>query len=296
MTHATTSVEPLSSDAVMVEAPDAQKSTSDESPSTVGEKSPEKEKNTEEDEEPLIELVQRTGRMPGPPPPPRGFRRGRSPPCYNPNANPEDIPMISNTKQFNALLSEPDTCIETMASDQVTYITTHPFHASDVEKLSWLFKIGIPDAWVQKPTSFLSSNGFQFDLPSVRRPHGYDPYDDGYNHRDIVPIARLGAALRVFKDDSEKYRTAKVKFVTVVQGRTNAGWAKLLVSHTRQAAAADIFHQILNNHSILFVGAVLQDVAIPVEAPSRHQQVNIQRVGSLKEAEEIGEGVVGVIC
>jgi hypothetical protein len=293
MTHATASVEPFSSDAVMVEAPDAQKSTTEESPSTVRDKSPEKEENAEEDEEPLIELVPRNDRIPGPPPP-RPFRRGRSPPYYNPNANPDYIAMISNTKQFNTLLSEPDTCIETIASSQVTYITTHPFHASDLEKLSWLFKIGIPDAWVQKPTSFLSSAGFQFDLPSGRRPHGYDPYDDGYNTRDVVPIARLGAALRVFKsDDSE---TAKVKFVTAVQGKSNPGWVKLLVSHTRQAAAVDIFHEILNNHSVLFVGAVLQDVAIPVEAPSRHQQVKIQRVGSLKEAEEVGEGVVGFIC
>jgi len=294
MTHATASVEPFSSDAVMVEVPDAQKPTTDESPATMRDKSPEREENPSEDEEPLIELVPPSGRIPGPPPP-RAFRRGRSPAYYNPNANPDDIPMISNTKQFNAVLSESDTCIETIASSQVIYITTHPFHSSDLEKLSWLFRIGIPDAWVQKPSPFLSTP--QFDLPSGRRPHGYDPYDDGYIARDVVPMARLGAALRVFKnDDSEKHGTAKVKFVTAVQGKTNAGWVKLFVSHTRQAAVVDIFHEILNNHSVLFVGAVLKDVAIPLEAPSRPQQVKIQRVGSLKEAEGVEKGVVGVIC
>lgn len=117
-------------------------------------------------------------------------------------------------------------------------------------------------------------------------------YDDGYNSRDVVPIARLGAALNVFKDDAA---AAKVKFVTAVQGKRDAGWVKVVVSYTRQAAAVDIFHEILNGHSVLFVGAVLKDVAVPIEGVGR-QMGKIQRVGSLKEAEEVGEGVVGVIC
>lgn len=287
----------LSSDAFKAEAPGAQKPTSKEPQSTVRDKSPHGEENAERDEEPPIEHVPRNTRM-GSPPPPHPFRRGRSPPYYNPSPNDNfpSTPLISNTAQFNALLSSPDTCIEKPASSQTSYITTHPFHASDLTKHSWLFRLGIPDAWVQKPTSFLSSSNVQFDLPSTRRPQGYDPYNDGFNTRDVVPIARLGAALRVFGSDDERYGTARVKFVIAVQGKTNAGWVKLLVSYTRQAAVVDIFHEVLNNHSILFVGAVLQDVAIPVEEPRRDQRVRIQRVGSLKEAEEVGEGVVGVIC
>ena len=83
--------------------------------------------------------------------------------------------------------------------------------------------------------------------------------------------------------------------MTAVQGNAGDNGVKLIVSYTRQAATVDIFHQILNNQSILFVGAVLCDVAVPVEAAGR-KHVKVQRVNSVKEAEDVGKGVIGVIC
>jgi hypothetical protein len=296
MTNTTTTIEPIAADPVLIDASDAQKSTLDESPSTMKDDLSEISSEYSDGEGSVAEFVTRTN-MPRPPPP-RVYRQGRGSARFIPDRDLDEIPIISNTKQFNALLSQPDICVETVGSCDTIYISTTPFHDADVQKLAWLFKLGIPDAWVQKPTSYVSGSGFQFDLPrgGRRQYHDDDRYDDGYNSRDIVSHARLGAVLRIFKDDSEKYRTSKVKFITAVhKERTSGAWVKLIVSHTRQAAAVDIFHQILNNQSILFVGAVLQDMAVPVETSSR-KPVKVQKVNSVKEAEEVGKGVIGVIC
>lgn len=228
-----------------------------------------------------------------PPPPPRRFG---SPAVY-------EVPTLVNTAALNdIILNEPDTCADTI-DGHLVYITNTAFHGVDLEKISWILKVGIQDSWVQKPINHLTANGMQFDLPpgNLRRRNGYIEYEDRYDDYDMprgrdTPIVRLGHALRVFRTDEKRYGTEKVKFVIAVQGRRNAGWLKLVVSHSRQAAAVDIFHEVLNNQSIVFVGAVLKDVAIPVEAPNRQPAVKFQRVGSLKEAENVGEGVVGVIC
>ena len=57
-----------------------------------------------------------------------------------------------------------------------------------------------------------------------------------------------------------------------------------------------VFHEIINNQEIAFVGAVLKDVVIPVESGNRGPGLKLQKVGSVKEAEEVGKGLIGVIC
>jgi hypothetical protein len=295
MTNTTTTIEPIAADPVLIDASDAQKSTPDESPSTLKDNVSEISSEDSDEEGSVAEFVTRNSNMSRPPP--RVFRQPRGSGRFIPDRDVDEVPIISNTKQFNALLSQPDICVETVGSCDTIYISTTPFHDADVQKMAWLFKIGIPDTWVQKPTAYVSGTGYQFELPRGRRQyHDDDRYDDGYASHNIVSHARLGAVLRMFKDDSEKYGTSKVKFVTAVhKERTSGAWVKLIVSHTRQAAVVDIFHQLLNNQSILFVGAVLQDVAVPVETSSR-KPVKVQKVTSVKEAEEVGKGVIGVIC
>jgi hypothetical protein len=107
---------------------------------------------------------------------------------------------------------------------------------------------------------------------------------------------RLGCALRVLGDDGDEAAAEKVKFVKCVQRDSSPVLVKQVVSYSRRAAAVDIFHEILNANSILFVGAVLKEVPVPVEVPRRGSSVTFQRVGSIKEAEEVSEGVIGVIC
>lgn len=295
MTHATAIVEPIASDPVIIDASDARKSAGEKSPATLDaskneDNASDNEDNTS-DAESIVDIIPARGRIPGPPPPGR-VRRCRSPIYWNPNVEPDEIPIINNTKQFNAILSESDICIETTTSTQAIYLTTHPFHAADLEDLSWIFRISVPDAWVEKPSS---AHGSSIEPPVSRR--SYNDYDDGYRgpDRNSVSLARLGAALKIFKDDSEKYGTAKVKFVTAVQGKRNAGVVKLVVSYTRQAAAVDVFHELLNGYPVLFVGAVLQSVPVPAKTSVR-KPVKVVKVNSVKEAEEVGKGIIGVIC
>lgn len=317
MTPPNAAVEPITSDLVIIDSSETQEA-SESSKAAATEKATEtpKEAATEniakkpEDPAESVYFSDNDGREPrrfnrplraisrersfSPPPRPRGF----STQIY-------DIPSLINTASLNDFINQPDTCANT-ATNSMIYIANNPFHATELDKISWIFKIGIQDTWVRKPASFLTSNGYQFDLPprnSRPRAVEYNCYDDryyddfdGHMNRRNTPIARLGTSLRLFKDDSEKYGTKKVKFMIAVQGKGNAAWLKLVISHSRQAAAVDIFHEILNGHSIQFVGAVLQDVVIPVQARNKQPAIKFQRVGSLKEAEEVGKGVIGVIC
>lgn len=205
------------------------------------------------------------------------------------------VKMVNDTTSLNNVLAETDACVETLKG-QLIYITSHPFHTADLQKYEWLFHMGASESWIQKPTP----NLMQFDLPrgGPGRPiyyeDGYEPpFNNGFR-QGPVPIARLGAALRIFKDDTDP-STSQVKFVTVVQIKSDSSWVKLLVSHSRQAAAADVCHELLNGHSILFMGAVLKDVALPAE--NQYDKTRkLVRVENVKEAEGVEEGVVGVIC
>jgi hypothetical protein len=307
MTTSSTTIEPITSDPVIIESSDSQEATE----ITVEAKTPrpaERDGGCPESlsEDEALSEYSDDERVRERPTRSMGNHRDFSPPGRIPKfvSVVKEVPGLADTAALNKLIDMPDTCADT-ANNYLVYIANNPIHAADLEKVSWILRIGIQDTWVQKPVNFLTSNGYKFDLPpanSRRRHVGYDCYDDRYDdgfdgpmNRRNTPIARLGTALRVFRTDEEKYGTEKVKFIIAVEGKSNAG-LKLVISHSRQAAAVDIFHEILNGYGIQFVGAVLKDVVIPIEAPNKEPAVKFQCVGSLKDAEEVGQGVVGVIC
>ena len=292
------SVEPISADPVIIDSPSVPETT-DVTQSTSNERAIKAEDD-------LVESVVDLDLDPRRPfdQPVRVIRRGRErdySPVPRPRFSPAvvDLPSLVNTASLNDLIDEPDTCADTI-DGQLTYITNTPFHAQDVEKISWILKIGILDSWVQKPVAQRSANGVTPRHRNVAVEYA-DSYDDDYPfpRGRGTPIVRLGNALRVFRTDEKRYGTEKVKFVIVVQGKDKMGSLKLVVCHSRQAAAVDIFHEILNHRSIVFVGAVLKDAmvpSLPLEGVNWQRAVKFRRVGSLKEAEDMGEGVVGVIC
>jgi hypothetical protein len=207
--------------------------------------------------------------------------------------------ILTNASDLNSILFEPDLVVDTFGVGPI-YVVNHAFSADDLNQLSWIFTIEPSiDPWVVKPPpiSHQIRAGHQrfladyYGLPHDHR-HRYEDRRGGLT----APIVRLGCSLRVLDDDSEEYGTEKVKFVTCVQRDSSSGLVKQIVSYSRQAVAVDIFHEILNANSILFVGAVLKDVPIPVEITGRGSGITFQRVGSVKAAEEVGEGVIGVIC
>jgi len=300
MTSGNSAAETITSDPVIIEAPNAEKVNPE-----IDAKTPTVEPATEDDklelehgvrnitiEEPRERIRERRVVYP------RDYSRSRSP-VYRVDSHRRpttECTVLSNTASLNTILEEGDACIETLKG-RLVYVTSHDFHTADLQKLSWLFQFGVQESWIQKPTNFLPGNAMQFDLPNRGRGR-VDYYDDDFDRYDNgprggpVPMARLGSALQIFKDDSQ---TSKVKFVTVVSAKNDSSWVKMTINHSRQAAAAEICHEILNNHTIVFVGAVLKNVAIPAENPNKKAR-KLQRVGSVQEAEEVDQGIIGVIC
>ncbi|PVH69042.1 hypothetical protein DL98DRAFT_522395 [Cadophora sp. DSE1049] len=296
MVSGNSAVETITSDPVMVEVPEAEK----KSVKIAVDKTTEKEELSDS-----IERLEITGERRSYRQPERirvverGYSRSRSrSPPYRKRPL-TDCTVLTSTKSLHKILDEEeDACIETLKG-QLVYITSHAFHTADLQKWSWLFQLGVAESWNQKPMPYLSGHGFQYELPrggGVRG--GVDYYDDGYNvrydHRGgPVPVAKLGGAFKLIRGDSEG--AGKVKFVMAVQTKSDGSWVKLVVSQSRQAAASNAFHEILNGHSIVFLGAVLRDTAIPAENPNKKAR-RLQRVGSVTAAEEVEQGVIGIIC
>lgn len=205
--------------------------------------------------------------------------------------------LLTDASDLTSVLFEPDVIVETFGVGPI-YIVNLAFSADDLTQLSWLFTLEpTPEPWTAKPAPLSHAGHRRFHPAHYAQPcpHRYRNEDrrDGFLS---APIVRLGCALRVLGDDGDGAAAEKVKFVTCVQRDSSPGLVRQMVSYSRRAAAVDIFHEILNANSILFVGAVLKEVPVPVEVPHRGSSVAFQRVGSVKEAEDVGEGVIGVIC
>lgn len=204
--------------------------------------------------------------------------------------------LLTNASDLTSILFEPDVIVETFGVGPI-YIVNLAFSADDLAQLSWLFTLEpTPEPWTAKPAPLSHAGPQRFQRDHYAQPylprHRYDDRREGSLN---APIVRLGCALRLLGADDDA-AAEKVKFVMCVQRDSSPGLVRQLVSYSRRAAAVDIFYEILNANSILFVGAVLKDVPVPVEVPRRGSGVTFQRVGSVKEAEEVGEGVIGVIC
>jgi len=141
----------------------------------------------------------------------------------------------------------------------------------------------------------------QFNAPMGRARNeyfdgGYDRFDNG-SRAGPVAMAKLGTALKVFGDEqgAKGEWNEKIKFLVVLNSKNDSGWVKMLVCYSRQAAASEILHALLNGHSVAFVGAVLQTVPVPAENPNKKAR-KLVRVGSVEEAENVEHGAIGVIC
>jgi len=191
---------------------------------------------------------------------------------------PPDDKVISNSRDLLALVDEYEGIVE-VARRHSLYVTTYPLTNEDVHNHSWILISGRLDGWADKLHSYYTINASQRESP---------PYP--IIERLDTPILRLSAALRPQREEG------KLKYVIVVQSRNTPMTYKLLVAQSKKAAGMDMFYEVLNGQSIVFVGAVLKTVAVPVDAPHRVPAVRFQKVESVGEAEACAEGVVGIIC
>ncbi len=156
----------------------------------------------------------------------------------------------------------------------IAYVATYPYSDANVQKFSWLFMLGRLDTWVTEPQTPSQYNAVQH----YRRPN-----------IGIQNIRLSAPALDMDVDDEPG-----VKFLFVTQEKDGLQTFKLTVSDSKPAAGIDMYYELLQGHSIVFVGAVLKDAPVPMM--SRYPAFEFKRVGSAEEAENLAEGVVGVIC
>ena len=133
-----------------------------------------------------------------------------------------------------------------------------------------------------------------------------DRYDDRFEdrfQRGVTPLVKLGEVFSNKKDASEEREGQEEegnewKYLTIIQGKGNSGWVKLSASYSAQGALVDIFHEVVNGYSVLFVGKVLVgvDLGRVWKMAGGEGEVVFKKVGSLEEAKSVGEGVVGVVC
>ena len=161
------------------------------------------------------------------------------------------------------------------------YTTTYPFTDADVQGLAWIFTYGRLDGWTDKIATFTVVTSFRdyIQTPALERIE--------------TPILRLSAALRVLPQQDKE----KVKYVIVSQCRNSPVSYKLLVSFSREAVGMDMFYELLNGNSVVFVGAVPKHVAIPVETPTKLPAIKFKRVESVEAfGLDMADGQVGIMC
>ncbi|KAH7354614.1 hypothetical protein BKA65DRAFT_496680 [Rhexocercosporidium sp. MPI-PUGE-AT-0058] len=260
----------------------------------------------------------------------RHFRqrsRSRTPP---PRRESTAHPLMKNSSSIEEFLraQKPDALAEIQTgldyyNRHLVHVTTHSTAAEELAKLDWVFRIGMVDSWVTKPPGGVFGVGSAFGIPGapyadgIRNRRGGEfvvvdegqRFDDTGAERTSVPLVRLGEVFRLLpssssaSSDEEQIHISeevakqekKVKFLTIIRGRSGVGYFKLLISYSREAALVDIFHEIVNAHSVLFVGAVLRDTVVPL-AVQEVLSVNFRKVGGVEEAEALEEGIIGVIC
>lgn len=206
--------------------------------------------------------------------------------------------VIENSKSLEAILYGTDIYAQLPHQGfQMAYITSHNLHPTDVEKVSWLLTMGVPDAWVQQvPQAHPIVRGPVHELPQGRRRyHPVEPMYPKFNcEGPAITFIRLGAALRVF--DENHLCTQAIKFLIAVDSKYNSSWAKLMICYTRQAALTTIVHEILCDNSISFVGAVLSNAPIPACITGGAPKMRFEWAAEFDEMDVISHDIIRVLC
>lgn len=147
-------------------------------------------------------------------------------------------------------------------------------------------------------------------LRDRRRPNDYirprggrvirdrSPYYEPANPTEIARVL-LSRALdtEVVPEDDEKAKD--VRYWIVVQNRFRSTGVKLLIARSRKAAGMHLFYEMLNGHSIVFVGAVVVGAKAPRDEDGKRKKLGFRCVESLEEARTANfecDCHIGIVC
>lgn len=236
------------------------------------------------------------------PQPPRRFEYSPPPPRW-PAPDPA-TPLLNSSVQLLEQLNYDGLADLPYPARSSIYLSTYPFTDKDVKEWSWLFQLGIEGKFLSKQGDLQDDCDDEDDwmYPGDRRgriavrsiPHHRGRRDRSptyaYDSGADIPYVYLSRALdaAVVPESSEKEFT----FVIVVRNRGRVGGgAKLLTARSRKAAGILIYYEALIGHSVVFLGAMKEDVERGTKFRNYKQAENVEEAVTIS-----GGDVVGIIC
>ncbi|KAK0511167.1 hypothetical protein JMJ35_006719 [Cladonia borealis] len=150
-------------------------------------------------------------------------------------------PQIMFSKQLvNDVVapSEYITMIQPIAKS--VFLVTNDFSQQDLDDFAPLFNSGIQDKWVSNV--YNPTGKFKVVEPAT-------PLE--------VPMIGVSPGLLQTRPDILSKDAPSLAYIFLVQGKNAGERTKAVAKVTRHAAAAAMFHELINGYSIVFSGAIL---------------------------------------
>jgi len=174
---------------------------------------------------------------------------------------------------------------------------------------NWVLDEGRPNYNVED-----EYDDFAYDSRRRRNNFGQPPSPDYRGRRRVIrerspyyePVgqAEIGRVLlsraldtEVVPEDDEKAKD--VRYWIVVQNRVRLNGVKLLIAKSRKAAGMHLFYEMLNGHSVVFVGAVVVGAKATRDEDGKRKKLGFRCVGSLEEARSANAECdchIGIVC
>ena len=134
--------------------------------------------------------------------------------------------------------SEYITMIQPIAKS--VFLATNEFSQRDLDDFAPLFNSGIQDKWISNVHNVNSKS--KVVEPAI-------PTD--------IPMIGVSPGLLQTRPDILSKDAPSLAYIFLVQGKNAAERSKAVAKVTRDAAAAAMFHELINGYSIVFSGAIL---------------------------------------
>ena len=150
-------------------------------------------------------------------------------------------PQICSSKQLVndvVALSEYITLIQPIGKS--VFLTTNDFSQQELDDFTSLLNSGIQDKWVSNVNN--PSTKFKVVEPATS---------------SSIPWIGISPGLLQTRPDILSPSAPALAYIFLVQGKNASERTKAVAKVTRDAAAAAMFHELLNGYSIVFSGAIL---------------------------------------
>ena len=168
------------------------------------------------------------------------------------------------------------------------FLVTNEFSQQDLDDFAPLFNSGIQDKWVSNV--YTANAKFKVIEPAT-------PSD--------IPMICVSPGLLQTRPDILSQDAPALAYIFLVQGKNASERTKAVAKVTRDAAAAAMFHELINGYSIVFSGAILTcnvtKIFPPMPMNIKWKFSKVRDIAGLQnvalERDNKGQGInIGVWC